>query len=64
MGFFAVEDKAGRERAAQFAEAGQGVLFAGVAADFEDAVCGDADFDLVACFEGEGIDDGGGQADG
>src|SRR5271168_3436005 len=61
IGFFAVKNKSGRERPAEFAKTGEGQLFAIVPANFKDAVFGNADFDLIAFLESEGFHDGGGQ---
>src|ERR1700687_2330659 len=54
--FLAVEDESGRERAPQFAQAGQGPLPAQIAADFKDAAARDSNLDLIALFQLERFD--------
>jgi hypothetical protein len=51
MSFVAIKNKSGRQRPPEFAEPGERVLFAFIAAHFEYPVFGDTDFDLVAFFE-------------
>jgi hypothetical protein len=61
MGLVAVEDKPGRQGAPEFAQARERLGSALIAAHFEGTVTSDPNFDLIAFFEVERIDDGRGQ---
>jgi hypothetical protein len=62
--FGPVEREAGRKRSAQLSQARKGSFASAVAVDFELARAGNADLDLVAFLQVEGLNHGGGQADG
>jgi hypothetical protein len=62
--FEPVEREAWRKRPAELSQARECSFASAVAVDFELATAGDADFDLVAFLEVEGLDNNGGQADG
>jgi hypothetical protein len=60
MCFFTVEDKSGRERTTQFSETLQSTLPTLIAANFELAAARYSNLDVVAFFQLERLDDGGG----
>jgi hypothetical protein len=60
MCFFTVEDKSGREGTTQFSETLQSTLPALIAANFELAAARYSNLDVVAFFQLERLDDGGG----
>jgi hypothetical protein len=55
IGLFAVKDKAGWQRAAEFAQASKCARFTSIAAHFELALTSDSNLDLVAFFEVERV---------
>jgi hypothetical protein len=50
IGFFSVEDKPRRQRTAQLSQTSQSALSRWIAANFENALIGDPNLDLVALF--------------
>src|SRR6266849_2240054 len=61
IGLFAIKNKSGRERTAEFAQASEGLGLALVAAYLEHPLTSDANLDLVAFFEFERVNHSRGQ---
>jgi len=64
IGFVAVELEVRRQASSEFAQACEQVLAAGLSGDGELPWAGQVDFDLIAFLQVQGLNDGGGEADG